>query len=672
VTLNGWNIDVHPPKVQLPIGGANFGASTEHIRVYVWPVCLQSPEAATFLLTSVESNPAPTDHSVVVTVSGISTHCTGFLKAIVAVKGVKSTAQTIANIKEAPILQTASPVALAQSSAGNRLRLLGRSFGRDALSISIAFAPAITYSIHSCDDAVLIVDVGSTSALSVGTAVSAFVRTALSASDAQAPTAVATIVASVAAPDITPSTAKLSYMAKQISITGSSFGQSLSAIVVYLKVNEGNTMIASLKSITDTQLVVNLAGMSASNLGILKATVTRNGVKSLECSIATISDPLPVVSQVWPLEGPLEGNTQVTLKGENFHMFHTNKVSCSWGDVLSPATYINETLISCITPRHEVGNFVLHISSHLSTETPIQRLATPTAFSFTFHASILIADSSQHCINRFNADTGVFIDKFVPARSGGLTDPWGIAFGPNKDLFVASGGTSNVLQYHGQSGQYQGIFCSVPGGPRGLIFHYGDLYVVSALNNAVYRFNGMTGALRGLYLHGRQNTVDELKFPWTIKFDGKTNDSYVSSQNTHHIIRFNAPTLGLDHVEDLGSGRAVFLSKFDAVWTQHKLNLMTAFDFATDCVYAVSPMTNIVVQYNRTTGQRMSHLEDVELVNPMDIAVVGSEIHVCLFEGVRVYHRASHEFLRTHIMLPGMKCGNMLRHTSWQMNLGFS
>merc|ERR1712100_289826 len=137
-----------------------------------------------------------------------------------------------------------------------------------------------------------------------------------------------------------------------------------------------------------------------------------------------------------------------------------------------------------------------------------------------------------------------------------------------------------------------------------------------------------------------------------------TNDSYVSSEQTHSIVRYNSPNTALS-VTSASTG--VYASQFDRVWTQEPLRLVTGFDLADDATYAVSPNSRRVVQYNRTTGKRMASFDDEDLERPIDVIVLGSQIHVCATDEVRVYNRASSEFLYRHVYKPNMVCASMLR-----------
>src|SRR5207253_3023319 len=70
-------------------------------------------------------------------------------------------------------------------------------------------------------------------------------------------------------------------------------------------------------------------------------------------------------------------------------------------------------------------------------------------------------------ILRFDGKTGIFIDTFTTvANNGGLDGPRGIVFGPDKNLYVASFNTNEVLRYDRNAGTFLGIFAQPGSDPE--------------------------------------------------------------------------------------------------------------------------------------------------------------------------------------------------------------
>ncbi len=61
----------------------------------------------------------------------------------------------------------------------------------------------------------------------------------------------------------------------------------------------------------------------------------------------------------------------------------------------------------------------------------------PEALVFGPDNNLYVSDVNTHRIVRYNGTTGVFIDDFVPAQSGGLGYPVGLVFGPDHNLYVS-------------------------------------------------------------------------------------------------------------------------------------------------------------------------------------------------------------------------------------------
>ena len=136
--------------------------------------------------------------------------------------------------------------------------------------------------------------------------------------------------------------------------------------------------------------------------------------------------------------------------------------------------------------------------------------------------AIVSAGALEPKVIRFSGATGEYIDDFVTTRSGGLDSPFGIVFGPDRNLYVSSVLTDNVLRYNGTTGEFIDVFVDPRSGglqrPTGLAFGPdGDLYVASASgpNIGVLRYDGGSGAFVKVFIGG---SADALRGPTSILF----------------------------------------------------------------------------------------------------------------------------------------------------------
>lgn len=111
-------------------------------------------------------------------------------------------------------------------------------------------------------------------------------------------------------------------------------------------------------------------------------------------------------------------------------------------------------------------------------------------------------------ILRFDGTTGAFIDEFVPLLSGGLLHPLAHVFGPGGrgrgklDLYVTDEDAHDIKRYDGTNGAFKGVFVAADSGlisdPLGLTFGPdGNLYVADFGIGAVLRFQGPSGRTPG-------------------------------------------------------------------------------------------------------------------------------------------------------------------------------
>lgn len=102
-------------------------------------------------------------------------------------------------------------------------------------------------------------------------------------------------------------------------------------------------------------------------------------------------------------------------------------------------------------------------------------------------------EPTASAVLRYDGITGAFIDKFVSDNpntatdeTGGLSRPYGLAFGPDGNFYVSSFLSDQILRYNGKTGQFIDVFASGNqqagglNGPNGLLFAAdGYLYVTT-------------------------------------------------------------------------------------------------------------------------------------------------------------------------------------------------
>lgn len=551
----------------------------------------------------------------------------GSVYAVVSLKGVASNASTIGNFRDASIVLKNSNLAVARNSHGNRIELHGSGFGGDPTQVSVTTTPTLqSQSIHVCQDTLLIIDVADTTAVS-GTVLSASV---------QRSTALGTITSNEATigylqsalqhkPVLSSSAEQMSQISADVLIKGNYFGAVANNIRVYLTSSMGTSALSQISLVDSKHIRVNFKNHTQV-AGHILATASVKGVLSNTATIALQGQKSSLTPRPRHFESPIEGHHMIAVHGSNLKLSET--VVCLWSGLPNTTGVVagNGSAVFCPTPMG-TQNTTSILSVRLASE------IHQTGISIHVFATMLVSDIQSNSVLRFNADTGAYWDTFVLPSAGGLDGPWGTAFGPTKHLHVASANSGAVLMYHGSTGRFIKRFCTVPA-PRGLVFHYGELYVCSSDDATIYRFNGVTGAARGILA-----ASPLLQHAWSLVFDRFTNKSLVAGQYQQQIIQIDPPRV---HTNS---------SRFNAsrahLWSSHKIHHITGLDMSNTHVYGISPYTNGIMQFNRTTGMFIQHFDKFMFQREtFDVKVYNSSVYSCGADGVQRYR----EFAPLHLL----------------------
>lgn len=127
---------------------------------------------------------------------------------------------------------------------------------------------------------------------------------------------------------------------------------------------------------------------------------------------------------------------------------------------------------------------------------------------------ILVGNTETNNIVAYDLKSGTFLGEFIAAGTGGLMSPDGLVMGPDSMLYISSGlneahDGQGILKFHPKTGKFLGRFTHFENDeisilrPYGLAFGPdGHLYVASFRSDEILRFDGKTGGFMDFFAKG--------------------------------------------------------------------------------------------------------------------------------------------------------------------------
>lgn len=344
---------------------------------------------------------------------------------------------------------------------------------------------------------------------------------------------------------------------------------------VGVEVDGGEDTATTSLNITNLAPVLNTTG---------SGSVSTGGTYTLNLSV---TDPGADVITGWTInwgDGSIE-----TVAGNPTSITHVYNGAGRTYNVLAAASdedgsYIQNELVTPSYDKGEVFRYGIDagFSQRFATGTlPIDAIVGPDGLLY-------VSGQTSDNVQRYNADTGAFVDEFIAAGTGGLASANGLAFGPDGNLYVVDYNGQEVLRFNGTTGAFIDVFASTGfSGPYDLAFGPdGNLYVNDFNDSNVRRFNGTTGAFIDVFVtpgSGGLDTPEQMAF-------GPDGNLYIASTNTDEVLRYNGTT-------------GAFIDVFVAAGGAADLDEPTGLAFGPDGnLYVADFVDNVVLRFNGTTG----------------------------------------------------------------------
>lgn len=236
-----------------------------------------------------------------------------------------------------------------------------------------------------------------------------------------------------------------------------------------------------------------------------------------------------MIQTVRPTELSDLGGVEVVVKGANF--YNSPQMKCNFGTQQTQAKYVSATEVHCESPPFQIPAATNAVQAKFFISTSQEVTETLT---IKYHVSLLVSDQKNHAVHLLNGQTGNREKTLISSGSGGLQLPEGVALGKDRNIYVVSGGTNQILRYT-RTGEFMNTFANLPAKcwPKGLIVGPdGNWFLSCSHINLVLAFNAKSGQQLGVAARG-----GGLKTPMGLAF-APGNVLYVVSSGNNQILQY--------------------------------------------------------------------------------------------------------------------------------------
>ena len=195
-------------------------------------------------------------------------------------------------------------------------------------------------------------------------------------------------------------------------------------------------------------------------------------------------------------------------------------------------------LYVCSEANNSIQRFNMTTHAYVDTIISGANLNGPTGITFDSSNNILVGNFNNDTITKYNS-AGTFLSTLVTTGSGGINGPdVGLTVGPDGNLYVPSFDSNAVQRYNATTGAFIDTF--IPAGvggmsqPRTILFRDNKVWVTSDNGNKVLRY-GLDGSFIDTFVSSGSGGLSGAS-GMTFGDDGLL---YVSSWRNNRILKYS-------------------------------------------------------------------------------------------------------------------------------------